>query len=130
MYTFYCQRHGNICWYRIRISYPSIEAPSRSYLWWSSDVTGSCINGDYVTGSHRKRQETKQIYRLILRTNENWSYSKTEPIKIFDSSNQSEKNPALVCFKFKIHHFLNNSRNDRDVLLTIPCIIGYSSSTF
>ena len=72
----------------------------------------------------------KQIYRLILRTNENWSYSKTEPIKIFDSSNQSEKNPALVCFKFKIHHFFNNSRNDRDVLLTIPCIIGYSSSTF
>jgi hypothetical protein len=73
---------------------------------------------------------TEKIYRLILRTDENWSYSKTEPMKTFDSSNQSEKKPALAFFKFKIHHFFNNSRSERDVLLTIPCIIGYLSSTF
>ena len=32
-------------------------------------------------------------------------FGKTEPMKTFDSSNQSEKYPALVFFKFKIHPF-------------------------
>jgi hypothetical protein len=40
-------------------------------------------------------------------------FGKTEPMKTFDSSNQSEKNPALVIFKFKIHHFYSNSRSER-----------------
>ena len=77
-----------------------------------------------------ERFPPKKIYLLILRTDENCSYNKTEPMKTFDSSNQSEKNPALVIFKFKIHHFFNNSRSEQDVLMTIPCIIGYLSSTF
>jgi hypothetical protein len=77
-----------------------------------------------------ERFPPKKNYRLILITNENWSYGKTEPMKTFDSSNQSEKNPALVFFNFKIYPFFNNSRSERDVLLTIPCIIGYLSSTF
>jgi hypothetical protein len=29
-------------------------------------------------------------------------------MKTFDSSNQSEKNPALAFFIFKIHHFFSN----------------------
>ena len=51
--------------------------------------------------------------RSTWRTNDNWFDGKTEPMKTFDSSNQSEKNPALVFFKFKIHHFFNNSRSER-----------------
>jgi hypothetical protein len=40
-------------------------------------------------------------------------FGKTEPMKTFDSSNQSEKHPALVFFNFKIHHFYNNCRSER-----------------
>ena len=35
-------------------------------------------------------------------------FGKMEPMKTFDSSNQWEKNPALVFFKFRIHHFFSN----------------------
>jgi hypothetical protein len=38
---------------------------------------------------------------------------KTEPMKTVDRSNQSEKHPALVIFKFKILHFFSNSRSER-----------------
>jgi hypothetical protein len=40
-------------------------------------------------------------------------FGKTEPMKTLDGSNQSEKNPALVFFIFKIHHFFSNSRSER-----------------
>jgi hypothetical protein len=35
-------------------------------------------------------------------------FGKMEPMKTFDSSNQWEKNLALVFFKFRIHHFFSN----------------------
>ena len=40
-------------------------------------------------------------------------FGKAESMKTFDSSNQSEKHPALVFFKFKSHHFFSNSRSER-----------------
>ena len=66
-----------------------------------------------------ERFPPKKKYRLFLRTN--WKpplflsdeLGKKEPMKTFDRSNQSEKNPALVFFKLKIHHFFSNSQSER-----------------